>query len=111
MTKRNDSGGRGERGRRGHRDQGRVGEPVQVYLARPDRDRLERLAAQLDASKSEVLRRGLAALESLSRTEGREVRAPRPELPTERGGGLQPGVDLDDSSALLDLMEGRDAAP
>jgi hypothetical protein len=30
------------------------------------------------------------------------------ELPTFRGSGLQPGVDLDDSAALLDLME-RDA--
>ncbi len=30
------------------------------------------------------------------------------ELPTFRGTGLQPGVDLDDSAALLDLME-RDA--
>jgi len=27
------------------------------------------------------------------------------ELPTFEGGGLQPGVDLDDSAALLDLME------
>ena len=27
------------------------------------------------------------------------------ELPTFAGGGLQPGVDLDDSAALLDLME------
>ena len=27
------------------------------------------------------------------------------ELPTFRGGGLQPGVDIDDSAALLDLME------
>jgi hypothetical protein len=26
-------------------------------------------------------------------------------LPTYRGGGLQPGVDLDDSGALLELME------
>jgi Bacterial antitoxin of type II TA system, VapB len=24
-----------------------------------------------------------------------------------RGGGLQPGVDLDDSASLLDIMEGR----
>ena len=45
------------------RRRGRVAEPVQVYLERPDRDRLERLAAQLDASKSDVLRRGLEALE------------------------------------------------
>jgi hypothetical protein len=28
-------------------------------------------------------------------------------LPTYRGNGLQPGVDLSDMSALLDLMEGR----
>ena len=29
------------------------------------------------------------------------------ELPVSRGGGvLQPGVDLDDSAAVLDLMEG-----
>ena len=27
------------------------------------------------------------------------------ELPTFAGSGLQPGVDLDDSAALLDLME------
>ncbi len=30
------------------------------------------------------------------------------ELPTFRGGGVQPGVDLDDSAALLDLMERAD---
>jgi hypothetical protein len=29
-------------------------------------------------------------------------------LPVLRGGGLRPGVDLDDTSALLDIMEGRD---
>jgi|ERR1035437_6358630 hypothetical protein len=42
---------------------GRVAEPVQVYLVRDDRDRLERLAGLLDATKSDVLRRGLEALE------------------------------------------------
>jgi hypothetical protein len=41
----------------------RVAEPVQVYLDRPDRDRLERLAGHLGVTKSEVLREGLAALE------------------------------------------------
>lgn len=41
----------------------RVAEPVQVYLERPDRERLERLATQLDVTKSDVLRRGLEALE------------------------------------------------
>jgi len=37
--------------------------PVQVYLDRSAAGRLERLAEQLDASKSEVLRRGIEALE------------------------------------------------
>ena len=30
------------------------------------------------------------------------------ELPTFGAGGLQPGVDLDDSAALLDVMERED---
>jgi hypothetical protein len=44
---------------------GRVAEPtpVQVYLARPERERLERLAERLDVSKSDVLRQGIEALE------------------------------------------------
>lgn len=37
--------------------------PVQVYLAPGDRSRLERLADQLELSKSDVLRRGIEALE------------------------------------------------
>jgi len=35
----------------------------------------------------------------------------RVSLPTFKGGGLLPGVDLDDSAALLDLMERPSAAP
>jgi hypothetical protein len=31
-------------------------------------------------------------------------------LPTYRGQGLRPGVDLDDSASLLDLMDRADAA-
>ena len=34
----------------------------------------------------------------------------RVTLTTFKGNGLQPGVDLDDSAALLDLMEGPRAA-
>ena len=85
----------------------RVAEPVQVYLDVPDRERLERLASHLDATKSDVLRRGLEALESL-------IRAPvskKPKhvpLPVFKGKGLQPGVNLDDTSSLLDLMDGLD---
>ncbi|MSR07803.1 MAG: hypothetical protein EXR93_12175 [Gemmatimonadetes bacterium] len=37
--------------------------PVQVYLAPGDRNRLERLAGRLELSKSDVLRRGMEALE------------------------------------------------
>jgi hypothetical protein len=31
------------------------------------------------------------------------------KLPTHGAGGLQPGVDLDNSAALLDLMDSEDA--
>jgi len=41
----------------------RVAEPVQVYLRPAERDRLERLTTKLDTTKSDVLRRGLEALE------------------------------------------------
>jgi len=40
-----------------------VREPVQVYLDGPDRERLERLTGRLASTKSDVLRRGLEALE------------------------------------------------
>lgn len=42
---------------------GRVAEPVQVYLSPAEQDRLTRLTQRLDTSKSDVLRRGLEALE------------------------------------------------
>ena len=35
-----------------------------------------------------------------------EVPATRPPLPVFRGGRLAPGVDLDDSASLMELMEG-----
>ncbi len=38
-------------------------EPVQVYLDASEQQRLERLTTQLDTTKSDVLRRGLEALE------------------------------------------------
>lgn len=87
----------------------RVAEPVQVYLDPPDRERLERLAAELDATKSDVLRQGLVALEAQTRHALPGQAAARP-LPTFAGQGLQPGVDLDDTASLLDLMDARDAA-
>ena len=42
----------------------RVAEPVQVYLRPDEKDRLDRLTARLDTTKSDVLRQGLRALES-----------------------------------------------
>lgn len=41
----------------------RVREPVQVYLDGPQRRRLDRMAGQLGLTKSDVVRRGLEALE------------------------------------------------
>jgi hypothetical protein len=41
----------------------RSAEPVQVYLDRPDHSLLEQLTSRLGSTKSDVLRRGLAALE------------------------------------------------
>ena len=41
----------------------RVAEPVQVYLRPSEKERLDRLTEELDTTKSDVLRRGLKALE------------------------------------------------
>jgi hypothetical protein len=44
--------------------------------------------------------------ETLARQQ-QETRRPPVTLTSVSGNGLQPGVDLDDSAALLSLMEGR----
>jgi hypothetical protein len=46
-----------------------------------------------------------ALREALTRRRQRP-RRPQVDLPTSGGGGLQPGVDLDNSAALWDLMDG-----
>lgn len=47
-----------------------------------------------------------AALRESIERRGPSVKAPRAvRLPTVHGGGLRPGVNLDDASALLDLMD------
>ncbi len=48
-----------------------------------------------------------ALRETLARTEARSHRRPV-RLRTFRGNGLLPGVDLDDTAALLDLMDRTD---
>ena len=65
---------------------------------------LLREAKQMAANSGKTL---TAFIEEAVR-ESLERRATHPELPTSGGGGLLPGVDLDNSAALLDLMEGRD---
>jgi plasmid stability protein len=60
-------------------------------------------AAREGRSLSEVI------AEAVRSTFARATTAERQpvELATFDGGGLQPGIDLDDSAALLDLMERR----
>lgn len=57
-----------------------------------------RTGRTLTAVIEDALRSSLARL-------NRAGERPAAELPTYRGKGLQPGIDLDDSAALLDLME------
>jgi hypothetical protein len=51
-----------------------------------------------------------ALREKLRRRHGAARRRKKVPLPTFRGRGLMPGVDLDDSASLLDLMETRHPA-
>ena len=67
--------------------------------------RAKREAARRGITFTALVERGLRLV--LSRP-ARSAPRPRVELPVCRaGGGLLPGVDLDDSAALLDRMEGR----
>ncbi len=83
----------------------RVAEPVQVYLQPPDRERLARLTQRLGATKSDILRRGLEALEAQTSLRPGPNGEVRPPLPTYAGGVLASGVDLDSNAALRDLMD------
>jgi Arc/MetJ family transcription regulator len=69
-------------------------------LARAKRAAAER-GTTLTALIEDALRRALAPRSGADRS--------RPPLPTVRGDGLQSGVDLDDTAALLDRMDARDA--
>jgi hypothetical protein len=72
----------------------------------------DRLLAELKAQAARSGRTLTAVVEDALRMAlaRRDVRGPErpPELPISRGGRLQPGVDLDDNAALLDLMQGPD---
>ena len=70
----------------------------------------------LAAAKAQAARTGRTltslfedALRAFLALEKRPGRQRRKKLPTFDGGGLQPGVDLDHSAGLLDVMEGPGA--
>ncbi|MSQ06907.1 MAG: ribbon-helix-helix protein, CopG family [Dehalococcoidia bacterium] len=63
------------------------------------------LAARSGRSVSAVIEEALR--EMLARRQQAAARPPV-RLPTPSGAGLQSGVDLDDSAALLELMNGSD---
>lgn len=64
---------------------------------------VKRRAVDTDRTLTEVITDALRV--ALARSP-RAVSARRTRLPTVGGHGVQPGVDLDDSAALLERMEG-----
>jgi len=73
--------------------------PVQVYLDLEDQEHLERLTSQLATSKSDILRRGLSALE-------RQLSDPE-EHPASRIIGLVTGP-VEDPPAPYDIAREHD---
>ncbi len=67
---------------------------------------IKKIAAEERRSLTSVIDESLR--ESLARRRQSPKRTPV-KLPTFRGGGVLPGVDLDDSAALLERMERTDA--
>ena len=67
---------------------------------------VKRVAAEERTTLTALLEQALRELLARRRQAGLRPRVP---LPTYAGRGLQPGVDLDDTAALLDLMDRRDA--
>ena len=65
----------------------------------------KRVAAEDGLTLTAVLENALREMLERRRMLRRDKRRP---LPTFKGRGLQPGVDLDDTAALLDHMEHRD---
>lgn len=64
----------------------------------------KQVAAERSCTLSEVVQEALRKVFSQPRSAGRR----RPtRLPTFRGQGVFPGIDLDSSANLLDAMEGR----
>lgn len=66
-------------------------------------------AAERGTTLTQVVEEALR--ESLARAREGEDRSGPVTLTTVGGSGVRPGVDLDDSAALLDLMEAEDDPP
>lgn len=66
---------------------------------------VKKVAAERGSTFTDLVDEALRAL--LARRSAGAQRE-RPRLPSFRGRGLQPGVDLDDAAALLELMERAD---
>jgi hypothetical protein len=66
---------------------------------------VKRLAADTERTMTRVIEEALR--EAVARRD-QPPKSRKVRLPTFAGGGLRPGVDLDDSAALLELMEGGD---
>jgi hypothetical protein len=83
---------------------------VRTTLALDDDLYREAKRAALDSGTTVTALIEGALRESLRRRRGAPHRRKKSRLPTFRGRGLMPGVDLDDSASLLDLMESRHPA-
>lgn len=72
----------------------------------------DRLLAEAKAQAARSGRTLTAVIEDALRaaiaSRDRRATTDPPDLPISRGGRLRPGVDLDDSAALLDVMEGAE---
>jgi Arc/MetJ family transcription regulator len=68
--------------------------------------RAKQKAAERRSTLTAVIEEALR--EALARKPSRRGKASRTRLPTFRGNGLLPGVDLNDSAALLDRMDAAD---
>jgi hypothetical protein len=87
----------------------RVREPIQVYLSTTERERLDRLAAELGVSRSEVLRRGLERIAERERDSAIADLVRRGVLrpPLITGGPVPPGKP---TAPLDELLKDLDAA-
>jgi hypothetical protein len=83
---------------------------MRTTLALDDDLYREAKRAALDSGTTVTAVIEAALREKLLRRHGAGRRRKKVPLPTFRGRGLMPGVDLDDSASLLDLMEARHPA-